>query len=87
MAEPMNTRPAGPLPDDIAGYLLAELPDVLDAEQVFALERLVEYAYATGYAQGHLRGFQTGDRDARRRAAARPDPPAPARVEPIASAS
>lgn len=68
-AIPMTARPPAPLPDDIAGYLLKELPAILGAEDMFGLERLVEFAFHTGYAQGHLRGYQTGERDQERRTA------------------
>lgn len=62
----MAERPPTPLPDDIAGYLLDELPAILSSDDLFALERLVELAYQSGYAGGHLRGYQTGRRDERR---------------------
>jgi hypothetical protein len=67
----MADRPPTPLPDDIAGYLLDELPTILSTDDLFALERLVELAYQSGYAGGHLRGYQTGRRDERRAQAAK----------------
>jgi hypothetical protein len=83
----MGARPAGPLPEDIVEWLMTELPEYLKPEDAFAIERLVEFAYATGYAGGHVRGWQGGRADERRRARQATDKPVAAGAFPQAAAS
>jgi hypothetical protein len=73
----MGERSPLPVPEDIAAILLDELPTSLTRDELFAVERLVEFAYASGYAAAHLRGYQTGRRDERRAQAAAGQRPAP----------
>lgn len=48
------------LPPDLASQVARELPDALATEERWAIERLVERAYSSGYADGHQRGFTFG---------------------------
>lgn len=62
-----------PLPGHLRRIVDEELDAIapgLDAVTVWRLERLVELAYADGWAGGHGRGYHVGVREERQRAAA-----------------
>lgn len=54
-----------PIPPQLRDQVESDLHDVADGSLRWKVRRMVEHAYAAGYAEGHLNGSQEERSDAR----------------------